>query len=211
MSARKQDLDHLLDQARTKLPGSSEAALKGELFDVFHEFFNDSDSWVETIAVPVVAGSVDYDVVPNGGQIIRLGGVLDPNQVPVPALMPEVGVLHLMNGVNIAQTYSVIVVKNVKFPTDKQSIPDVPDWVLPLFGRTILSGLLGKMKGQPNKTYSDKTGSVFDLAQFKDGIALAKVATFRRNTIGSQVWNFPQTFHTRNQRGGVSVGNPVRF
>jgi hypothetical protein len=82
---------------------------------------------------------------------------------------------------------------------------------LPLFGRTILSGLLGKMKGQLNKSYSDRQGSVFDLAQFKDGIAMAKVATFRRNSIGSQAWNFPQTYRTRNQRGGVSVGNPVQF
>jgi hypothetical protein len=211
MSANKHDLDHLLDQARTKLPGSSDAGIKGELFDVFHEFFNDSDAWAETISMPVVPGSVDYNIVPSSGQIIRLGGVLDPNLVPVPALMPEVGVVHLMNGVNIAQTYQVIVVKNVKFPTDKQSIPDVPDWVLPLFGRTILSGLLGKMKGQLNKSYSDRQGSVFDLAQFKDGIAMAKVATFRRNSIGSQAWNFPQTYRTRNQRGGVSVGNPVQF
>ena len=77
MSARPADLDHLLDQARTKLPGSSDAGLKGELFDVFHEFFNDSDSWVETLSMPVVPGSVDYNVVPNSGQIVRLGGVLD--------------------------------------------------------------------------------------------------------------------------------------
>jgi hypothetical protein len=211
MTARKHDLDHLLDQARTKLPGSSEAGLKGELFDVFHEFFNDSDSWAETISVPIIPGSVDYNIVPSSGQIIRLAGVLDQNQLPISALMPEVGVLHLMSPVNIAQTYSVVVVKNVKFPTDRQSVPDVPEWVLPLYGRTILSGLLGKMKGQPVKSYSDKTGSVFDLAQFKDGIAMAKVATFRRNAIGAQAWGFPQTFRTRGQRGGVSVGNPVQF
>jgi hypothetical protein len=211
MSARQVDLDHLLDQARTKLPGSSDAGLKGELFDVFHEFFNDSDSWVETISVMAIPGVVDYNIVPSSGQIIRLGGVLDLNTVPVPALMVEVGVLHLMYPVNIAQTYSVVVIKNVKFPVDKQATPDVPDWVLPLYGRTILSGLLGKMKGQMNKSYSDMKGGVFDLAQFKDGIGLAKIATFRRNTFGSQSWNFPQTYRTRNQRGGTSVGNPVTF
>jgi len=211
MTARKQDLDHLLDQARTILSGSSDAALKSQLFDVFHEFFNDSNAWVETISVPIVPDVVDYNIEPNGGQIIRLAGVLDVNQGTVSALMPEVGVLRLMNPVNLGQTFSVVVVKNVKFPVDKNSIPEVPDWVLPLFGRYILSGLLGKMKGQPNRTYSDKQGSVFDLAQFKDGIAMAKVAVFRRNTIGAQAWGFPQTFRSRNQRGGVSVGNPVPF
>jgi hypothetical protein len=211
MTARKHDLDHLLDQARTTLPGSSEAGLKGQLFDVFHEFFNDSNAWAEQISLPIVPGTLEYSIVPNSGQIIRLAGVIDVNKVPIPALMPEVGILTLMDPTNIATTYTITVVKNVKFPTDKNSIPDIPEWVLPIFGRTILDGLLGKMYGQPNKTYSSDTKSLFHLAKFKDGIAMAKTTTFRRNTIGAQAWNFPQTFHTRNQRGGVSVGNPVRF
>src|SRR5665647_424310 len=131
MTARKQDLDHLLDQARTKLPGSSEGGIKGELFDVFHEFFNDSNSWAEQISVPIVPGTLEYSVVPSSGQIIRLAGVSNANGGPISALMPEVGILTLMNPTDIAATYVVTVVKNVKFPTDRHSIPDVPDWVLP--------------------------------------------------------------------------------
>src|ERR1035437_10124771 len=65
MTARKEDLDHLLDQARTTLPGSSDAGLKGNLFDVFHEFFNDSNAWVETISVPIIPGSSDAGLKGN--------------------------------------------------------------------------------------------------------------------------------------------------
>ena len=40
MAIQKRDFDRLMNQARTKLTGASEAGLKGELFDVITEFFH---------------------------------------------------------------------------------------------------------------------------------------------------------------------------
>lgn len=212
MPAAKQDIDQLLNQLRIKLTGASDSGIKGEIFDVFREFFNDSSSWMEDIAVSINAGTLAYDLVPgDGGRIVRLAGVVDVNNIPQPALMPVMGQLLLQYAQNSAQTWTATVVKSVSLPTLKDQFPSVPDWVLPVFGEAIISGVLGRMMAQPNKSYTDKEQSKYHLARFRKGITDARVATLRRNTVGSQAWSYPQGFRSRGQRGGVSVGNATKF
>ena len=212
MVALTQDINHVLNQARVKLPGSSDAALKAELYDVFQEFFSDSSTWTENIQVNVLPNTQDYAMVPaEGGQIIRLAGVVDAQLLPHPANMPDFGVLHLGRIYASPVVLTATVIKNTTFPVDKQSIPDVPDWSLSVYGVTILDGLLARMMAQPQKTYTNESLSVYHAKKFNDGIAMARVAKLRRNTIGTQSWSYPQSFRTRNQRGGVSVGANTSF
>jgi hypothetical protein len=212
MTIYTQDFERFMNQARVKLTGVSDAGIKGELFDVLHEFFNDSDSWRETLTVPIVPGTTTYSLVPaHGGLIIRLQGAFDPNNIPQPAFMPEFGTLSLVYPSNTAQTYSVIVSKQVVLPTSRDDVPDAPHWVMQVYERTILDGVLGKMMGQQNKSYSNDSLSTYHLKRFRDGIQMARTAASRQNTKGAQAWSFPRQFRSSTQRGGISTANPTTF
>lgn len=194
----------LMGQAATILTGASNIELKVQLFDVMREFFLKSNSWLETLTVPVVPDTLDYPVVPSSGYIIRLSGVTDQNNVPQSASMPEVGTIHFFYPYTDPQNMSAVVVKTVVGPLD---CFDFPDWLLPIYGDAILDGLLGRMMVQPNQSYTDKDNGVYHLRRFWDAINHARVATMRQNTIGAQAWIYPQQFRVTSQRGGVSTFN----
>lgn len=211
MSLEKSDLQHLLNQAKTKLVGASEAAMKAELYDVLNEFFNGSNAWQEAIPVPIIPDETVYDIVPSqGGQIIRLVGVLDVNGFPQSAVMAQFGTLTFANPYNQAQTFQAVVAKNVTRPVGKDFVPDAPSFALSIYGTTILAGLLGRMMLQPNKSYFNESLGQYHTKDFNDGIAAARIATIRANSMGTQRWGFPR-FGAGSQRGGVSTANPNRF
>lgn len=206
MPIAQQDWDQLLNQAKIKLNGSSDAALKGELYDVLSEFFNDSRCWLEAIRFNVVTDTTAYPVTPDEGQIIGLVGVVDSQQTPQGALMPNVGTIILSAIPNIAQAplyYYAIVSKTVKLPTGRDQMVIGPDWALPLWHVGILDGLLGKMHSQPLKPYTSKDLSAYHLKRFRVAISQARAAALRQHTMGAQAWRFPQTFATGSQQGGV--------
>ncbi len=211
MTIADQDWDRLIESATAKLPGASAALLKNEIFDVMHEFFTISSAWLEDVEVSIIPGTVEYDLAVAEGQIIRLAGVTDSNRIPQQALMPNIGVLLLAFPVNVAQTYTATVVKNVVLPTDRKKIPAAPDWLLPVWGPSILDGVLGRMMGQLSKSYSNPTLAIYHLKRFLNAVAAARSATLARNTIGGAAWSFPRGFGRGSQRGGFSTSNVGGF
>lgn len=212
MSIHENDFNRFMDLARIKLTGASDAGIKAELFDVLHEFFSDSGAWRELLTINVTPGITTYSLVPQqGGKIIRLLGVFDPNQIPQEAFMPEFGTLQFVYPVNTPNPYTVAVEKQVVLPTARNAVPDAPSWVLQVYERTILDGVLGKMMGQQNKSYSADTLSTYHLRRFRDGIQMARTAVARQNTKGAQTWAYPRQFRSSTQRGGISTANPTTF
>lgn len=221
MPINQQDFDQMMNQARVKLVGSSDAGLKGELFDVLSEFFNDSSCWAQTVLVSATPTATMYPLQVSEGQIIRLAGVVNygataptpsaPANYPlpsVPALMPEIGTLLIKNAPVTNQYFGATVVTNVALPTDRKAVPLIPAWVLPVWHVGILDGLLGKMMAQPSKSYSNDKQSQYHLRRFRDAIARARVSALRANTLGAQAWRFPQQFRSVSQQGGVpAVGS----
>lgn len=205
------DMKQLLNQARVKLIGVSDAALKAELFNVLDEFFKDSSCWTENVPIQIVSGTTLYNVVPNGGLIVRLAGVVDTNGIPQPAIMPEIGVVQFEHPYNNVATFSACLVKTVANPVGKDSLPAIPDWVLQQWRVGLLDGLLGNLKNASIGSYADPKKAPYHLARFRKAIGSARVSALRRNTFGTQAWRFPQSFQTGGQRGGVSVGNDTRF
>jgi hypothetical protein len=196
----------LFGQASVALAGASDAQLRVQLFDVLDEFFKDSNCWQETIPLVVVPDTLVYSIMVLSGRIVRLNGVLDQNNVPQQAVMPEPGTLQFLYPYSNTQEMSVVVVKTVTDPLLCYP-PYIPEWVLPTYFTGLLRGLMGYMMMQPGQSYSnDKLGN-FHLIKFRDTISHARVATKKANTIGAQAWAFPQGFRTFNQRGGVSTTN----
>jgi hypothetical protein len=196
----------LLGQANVALTGASDAELKVQLFDTLQQFFDESNCWLETINFPVIPDTLDYPLMPLTGRVHRLYGVVDQNNVPQQAVMPVIGTVHFLYPYSNPQPMWATVVKNV---TDPLSCfpPGIPEWVLPVYGLGILSGVLGNMMLQPGQSYSNQALASFHLGKFRDAIAHARVATLRANTVGSQAWAYPQQFRVSGQRGGVSTAN----
>jgi hypothetical protein len=214
----------VINQVQVKLVGASMPAIKAELFDVIREFLDDSSSWIESIQFWVLPNTLDYPLTPSGGQIIRLAGVVDTNNVPQQALMPTLGTVSFLYNYSQSQLMTAGVIKTVDCPPyygvsspndigrgDPQGLPVVPDWLFPIYGKIIQDGVVGHMMLTPNKSYTDQTNGTRFTMQFRNGVNKARVAALRRNTMGSQAWSYPQTWRTRNQRGGVSTGNNSGF
>lgn len=211
MAAQKQDIDQLLNQLRVGLIGASDAGIKGTLYDVMKDFFNESSVWTENINFNIVADTLEYDITPTSGQIVRLVGVVDINGSPQPAIMPSIGRLLFKNPYASAAVFTASVALTVALPTDKNQFPIIPDWVLPLYSVGLGDGVKGRMMAEANKSYTDKKMSVYHTKRFDRTIRDAVVASLRRNTFGTQAWAFPRGFGTRTQRGGISIGSDTRF
>ena len=140
------------------------------------------------------------------GRILRLYGVIDQNNVPQQAVMPEVGTIQFLYPYSNPQPMMASVVKTVTDPLFCFP-PNIPDWMLPVHGLGILHGLLGGMMLQPGQSYSNPPLANFHLQKFRDAIAHARVAMMRMNTVGAQSWAFPQQFRVTGQKGGVSTFN----
>jgi hypothetical protein len=201
----------LLGQANVILTGASDAELRVQLFDVLEEFFRDSNCWTEEINFTVIPDTLVYPLVPLSGRILRLSGVVDQNNIPQPAVMPDIGTVRFLYPYTNTQSMTAIVVKNVTDPL-MCNPPYIPEWVLPAYGHGILRGIIGNMMLQPGQSYSNQATATTHLRKFRDVITHARVAAMRANTIGAQAWVYPQSFRVIGQRGGVSTAyaRPLR-
>lgn len=213
---QKQDWQQLMNQAVVKLTGASEKGLAGEFFDVLTEFLEDSSAWTQDITVPYLTNVISYPLFVAEGRIVRLSGVQNwgptvPNPATIPpngtsfvsALMPEIGTLVLRDPPPTAGYFNVTVVTNTALPTDKNMIPDAPDWLVPQWHLALLDGLLGKMMTSANKSYSNAKQGEYHLRRFRSAISLARVRKLRANTDGASAWRFPQQFRSTSQQSGV--------
>lgn len=203
---RSQYWDKLLGQARVSLAGASDDELRVQLFDVLEEFFDVSNCWHEVIDFIVIPNTLDYQIKPVSGRIVRLSAVLDQYTTPQQAIMQDIGTIRFLYPYNDTQTMTAIVIKTVTDPFGCYP-PYIPDWVLPVHGQKIMDGILGKMMLQSGFSYSNPGLAKFHLQRFYDGMAGAYVAINRANTVGAQRWAFPQSFRVFGQKGGVSTYN----
>jgi hypothetical protein len=208
------DVWQLLNQAEVRLPGISQAALRAELYDVMRIWFDETNSWQESINFLIVPNTTDYPIVPTEGRITRLLYVIDKNLVPQPASMPVRGIVSFRAPYNLqpgqsGQTMTARVVKNVTEPFTNRGIACFPTSVLQDWGHYILDGLVGRAMLHPKKSWSDPQLGVQHYQRFRDGEARCRADTAKQNLVGGQAWWYPQQWRTRNQRGGVSVtGSP---
>lgn len=215
----QKDVEFLLNQARIKLPGSSDGGIKTELFSVMKEFLKDSNSWIEHQQLMVTAGKHEYLITPKeNGQIIRLIGVRDGNRIPVAASMPKVGptgqlVVHQRIDISsVPQStpgsltsnapWTLAFVKNVDLPQTANQLPIAPSFALQQYSGVILDGILGHMMMEQAKSYTNASSAMYHLKRFRDGIGEARNDAWNQNMLGGARWVFPQNFATHNQRGG---------
>lgn len=215
MPLEKLDVEMFLNRARIDLPGASDSGIKIEMWAAIHEFLKDSNAWIETVRLPVVAGTQTYLITPlYGGQIIRLNAVRDGNFVPVAASMPDIPMLCVNRRIDISSIavasndnslgsnhpWWVSITKNITLPRTGDELPVAPSFVLSKYQQHILDGVSGRMMLSPAKTYSNIALGKYHLQRFRDGIGEARSDVWNQNVRGGQRWAFPQTFSTHSQR-----------
>jgi hypothetical protein len=196
----------LLGQAKVMLMGISDQQLKVQLFDTLDQFFDESNCWTENVDFTVIPETLDYPLQVVEGRIVRLEAVLNQHNMQEQAVMPDIGIVHFLYPFNQIQSMTAIVVKTVTDPLCCFP-PNIPEWILPKHGLTLLHGVVGSMMMVPAQSYTNPQMAQFHLAKFNDGISGAFVASAKANTVGAQPWIFPQSFRSSSQRGGVSTYN----
>jgi hypothetical protein len=213
MTISRDDLGRLLNNCRTQLPGSTDAAIQAMLFNVIDEFLTNSNSWNEWVPFTIGANNQNYLINPaQQGMIKRLGQVIDMNCVGYPATItswapPGINI-WLVWPQNMNINVTAIVYKTIVLPTTHDDIPIAPNWLLPLYERAIEAGVVGNMMLQIDKPYSDKMEGIRQRRTFLNETASARVAAARGGLYGGQAWRFPNNFRTNSQRGGVSTPFP---
>jgi hypothetical protein len=203
---------YLYKRARIELVGASDAMIRMIMYDVFHEFFNDSQSWQEIIPGLLQPGVIYYELVPGqpqsigdvlpAGKIVGLAGVNDLNGIYITADMFPVPILRIQYPQSNTTPVFATVIKSVDRPQDPD-LPDIPQSIIDKYEPYLLAGIKGKLMQQDNRPYSDPTMGMRQYQYFRQGVNIAKVATMRRNTFGAQAWAYPQQFRTRSQQGWV--------
>jgi len=196
----------LLGQAKVGLMGASTTQLKVQLFDVLHEFFDQSCCWTELINFTAIPDTLDYPLKTTQGRILRLEAVLNQHNHQEQAIMPDIGTVHFLYPFTQQQPMTAIVIKTVTDPLVCYP-PNIPDWILPKHHQVLLHGLLGQMMMIPAQSYSNPQLAQFYMQKFNDGITGAYVASVKANTVGAQTWMFPQSHRSSSQRGGISTYN----
>jgi hypothetical protein len=192
------DLMRLMDNARVRLPGAVDTAIKLELFAVLNDFFQSTNIWREEIPLVVAPPTKDYEVTPfSVSTINRLMWVYDDKGFPVSAIMPVPGSLKLTYEPDASKTITVTVALTVTDPVTREDFPEFPDWILNKYNTCILDGVLARMMSQAAKPYSNAQLAAYHGREYKGACSFAKVETERNNVYRNQSWRFPQTFNRR--------------
>jgi hypothetical protein len=221
VQSQKTHRQYLYDRARVELAGVSDGMIRLVMFDVFHEFFNDSSLWLEAIPGQVMPGVKYYYLVPGQpqsmgdnvpeGRIIGLAGIVQANHFGISADMPEPPVMRLQFAQSNEVSVWATVIKSVKIPHNNE-LPDVPYWVVNTYEPYILAGIKGMLQLQTDKPYSDQKMGQLNYQRFRQGVNIGRVRAMCRNSWGGQAWAYPQQFRTASQRGwGVAIGNNRMF
>lgn len=213
MTISKDDLGRMMNQIRVSVPGATDNAIKGMLYNIVDEFLKDSNSWIEWIPFTINNAQQDYLLTPTDqGMIVRLGQVFDQNCVIYPSIVthlePPSVKIHVVWPQNTTIAVKAVVYKSIILPTTPDDIPVAPRWLLPMYERAIEAGVIGRMQMQPSKPYSNTQLATINIKMFLNQVAEARAAAARGHLYGGQAWRFPRNFRTNSQRGGVSTPFP---
>lgn len=196
------DVNRLLTDIKINVPGVLEDAILFELNNVLELFCQDSNAWIDRNEFDTIQDEAEYQIFPTdpSGEINRLMGVYDKDDIPVPATMPVIGTLILSRKPDRSgELLKVMTALTPAIPDKTGKVPDMPDWFWSSYYHVIVSGVKGRLFGQAMKSYSNPPMALYHTRVFNAGTAEAKTATMRGNTYNSQPWRFPAGWARRRR------------
>lgn len=193
MTSIPADVERLMNDIRTRLPGAIDDAIKREYFVTMREFFDTANIWTEEVEFDTESGETEYEVTQTeNSQIIRLERVLDQNDRPVAAVMDEPGTITLGFEPTSEETFIATLILNVDDPTDRDDFPQFPSWILKKYMEGIMDGILGRMMSQPAKPYANERLAIYHMRRFRVAMVKAKTEWRHGQLFGAQRWQFPR-------------------
>ncbi len=191
-----QVIEKLMTNARHKLVGSIDGAIKLELFNVVDEFCRRSDANRYAAPIPIVAGTVAYTVTFPHEVVIRVFNVnhefLDTHDSYYD---PDSGLLAFKNEPT-AHDALYPAYLNVSLAPKAEAVENPDDWMPELnwqrYYNTLLWGLLGAMHGQPAKPYYSEKLATYYTKKFRNGMNTAKALASVGNAPNASSWRFPK-------------------
>lgn len=217
MPMQKDDIERIMNQARMLAVGASDAGIKAKTYEVIREFFMDSLSWREDISFQAAANVQQYLLVPQyGGQIFALFAVWDGNNFPIAAFLGDYQDGDDYEALNIVYPitstpptqWTARFYKTIVLPTNKDDIPLAPKWLASKYAGVIIDGIVGNLKMEKGKSYSDPQGATYHLKRFRTGIQNAKVSADHARIRGGQSWSYPNNYRTNSQQAGLVTAWP---
>ena len=194
------NLERLMNNIRTHVPGAIDSNIKLELFNALNEFFKDSRCWLEDIEFNVQAGETEYELFAvNPGTIVSLMSLVDSAGVSVKGTMQIPGTVILASEPSATDTYTANVSLTVVDPVDRDDYPQMPTWLLPRYYDAIFEGTVAKLMAEPAKPYTNERMAVYHSRRFRASIATARSEARHQNLFDGQRWRFP-AFARGNQR-----------
>lgn len=189
------DYARLINQAIVEVYGATDAGIRQALYEVLHEFFQETNAWQECISVAITAGTTTYTLLPiEGGEFVRLMALLDSNQSGIAAVTDMVGTITLRDTPANSATYTATIAKTIGIPVDRDGKPEIPDWTISRFYPIVMSGLLSHLYMQPKKPYTNPTLGSYHGKKFMNGLGKVKSAVIHGNLQGAQTWRFPSAW-----------------
>lgn len=187
--------DRIVQNAKMRLPGAVDDALKLELFNMLDNFFTTSSIWREAIDVTITPGTLTYDIEPessNAARIIRLLSFQTTNtQTDIPVTMSTPGEIVLNRDTTTTLACVATVALSVGDTLDNAGYPFAPDWITDKYFNGLIDGLVGRMMIHPAKPYSNEKLSIFHLRSFNGTVSQARVDANHANLHRAQNWRFP--------------------
>lgn len=187
-------VDHILDSARSRLPGAMDKQVLFELADTLNEFFRMSNCWRETVTINVYDSAVlQYEVFTDDlpARMISLLSVVDANNALIGATMISPNLLTFSREPTIG-AYNVSAILTVTNKQASEDYPRFPQWVANTYGDVIACGLVGRMAAMPAKPYSSPNHAAYYSRKFKSEANAARAMANRQNLVGGQAWQYPQ-------------------
>lgn len=187
----------LVNQAIVEVFGATDAGIKQALYEVLHEFFQETNVWQERISVPIVSGTTTYTILPiEGGEFVRLLVLLDTNSTGIACVTDMVGTITLRDTPSASTTYTATIAKTIGIPVDRDGKPEIPDWTFSRFYPAVMAGLLGRLYMQPKKPYSNPAMAAYHLKRFRNFLGTVKSAVIHGNLQGANTWRYPTAWST---------------
>jgi hypothetical protein len=194
------DMTRLLNNARVRLPGALDTAIRWEFYEAVNEFLQESNIWQQDIPLSVDTTTATW-VLPDPPvtpcSIHRLWSIKGSDGLQRTGSMQVPGTIILDAIPQQADTYTVTVVTTVSDPVDTDSNPELPAWIMSKYCNDLTGGVIGRMMTQVAKPYSNTTMAVYYMKRFQSAISKASVESRHQNIFGAQRWRFPGGFQTR--------------
>lgn len=202
----------IYDDVKMQIPGVTDAVFKQMLAQVWGDFTDRTNIWIEECPFNVSPSSLTYTItLTKFGEPHRLMVVYDQASSPPSRNWVQSGIEMYKPGVitlkfePTAGTWVAVIAKNYN-EIDDNGYPKIhvdDEWIVDKYGDGLHYGVLGRLQMMPVKPFTNLKLGAQNWQVYIAERGLARSNALKANVYGGQRWMFPQSFATVTRKGWV--------